>query len=48
MPAAFARAPAPMRLTDVTRLRPTSEEVRDNPRSRSAVLRYATRTEVPA
>ena len=37
-----------MRLTDVTRLRPTSEEVRDNPRSRSAVLRYATRTEVPA
>ena len=48
MPAAFARAPATMRLTDVTRLRPTSEEVRDNPRSRSAVLRYATRTEVPA
>ena len=48
MPAAFARAPAPMRLTDVTHLRPTSEEVRDNPRSRSAVLRYATRTEVPA
>ena len=41
MPAAFARAPAPMRLTDVTRLRPTSEEVRDNPRSRSAKLRVA-------
>ena len=48
MPAAFARAPAPMRLTDVTRLRPTAQEVQDNPRSRSAVLRYATRTEVPA
>ena len=48
LPAAFATAPAPMPLTDVQRVRPTADEVAGNPRSRSAILRCAVRTEVPA
>jgi len=40
--------PAPTRLTEVKRLMPSDAEVEANPRSRSAVMRMATRTEVPA
>ena len=48
LPAAFATAPKVMPLTDVQRLRPTAQEVEGNPRSRSAILRCATRTEASA
>jgi 16S rRNA (cytosine1402-N4)-methyltransferase len=37
-----------MKLRDVRRVMPSSEEVAGNPRSRSAVMRVATRTEVLA
>ena len=40
--------PAPTRLTDVRRVMPSDAEVAANPRARSAVMRVATRTEVPA
>ena len=40
--------PAPSRLRALARLKPTETEVRENPRSRSAILRVAERTEVPA
>ena len=40
--------PAPMPLRDVSRLMPSAAEVAANPRSRSAVMRVATRTEVAA
>ncbi len=43
--APFAQ-PVPMKLRDVRRVMPSSEEVAGNPRSRSAVMRVATRTEV--
>jgi 16S rRNA (cytosine1402-N4)-methyltransferase len=39
--------PAPMPLGDVSRVKPSATEVQGNPRSRSAVMRVATRTEVP-
>jgi 16S rRNA (cytosine1402-N4)-methyltransferase len=38
--------PRPMLLRVLSRLRPSEEEVRDNPRARSAILRVAERTEV--
>jgi 16S rRNA (cytosine1402-N4)-methyltransferase len=41
-------APVPMRLKAVARVRPTAEEVAGNPRSRSAIMRVAERTEVVA
>ena len=41
-------APVAMKLRDVRRVMPSSEEVAGNPRSRSAVMRVATRTEVAA
>jgi 16S rRNA (cytosine1402-N4)-methyltransferase len=37
-----------MKLCDVRRVMPSSEEVAGNPRSRSAVMRVAKRTEVVA
>jgi 16S rRNA (cytosine1402-N4)-methyltransferase len=37
-----------MRLKAVSRVRPTAEEVAGNPRSRSAIMRVAERTEVVA
>lgn len=40
--------PAPTRLSDVHRVMPSTAEVEGNPRARSAVMRVATRTEVPA
>ncbi len=40
--------PAPTLLADVRRCMPSAEEVAANPRARSAVLRSATRQEVPA
>ncbi len=39
--------PAPTRLCDVHRVMPSQAEVEANPRARSAVMRVATRTEVP-
>ena len=45
--APFAQ-PVAMKLQDVRRVMPSSEEVAGNPRSRSAVMRVATRTEVAA
>ena len=45
--APFAQ-PVAMKLRDVRRVMPSSEEVAGNPRSRSAVMRVATRTEVLA
>ena len=39
--------PKPLRLTAVARIKPGAAEVAANPRSRSAVLRVAQRTEVP-
>ncbi|RZA14704.1 MAG: 16S rRNA (cytosine(1402)-N(4))-methyltransferase RsmH [Lysobacteraceae bacterium] len=39
-------APKPMRLNALDRIRPTPEEVKRNPRSRSAIMRVAERTEV--
>jgi 16S rRNA (cytosine1402-N4)-methyltransferase len=41
-------APKPMRLKALDRFKPSAEEVRGNPRSRSAIMRVAERTEVPA
>ena len=40
--------PAPMALASVQRVMPSDEEVAGNPRSRSAVMRVAERTEAPA
>ncbi len=40
--------PKPMRLKAIARVRPRDDEVRRNPRSRSAVMRVAQRTEVAA
>ncbi len=40
--------PAPMRLRAVRRVMPSADEVQANPRSRSAVMRVAERTEVAA
>ena len=40
--------PRPTRLRAVARIRPSAAEVADNPRARSAILRVAERTEVPA
>ncbi len=39
--------PRPLMLHAVARIKPSDEEVSANPRSRSAVLRIAERTEVP-
>ncbi len=41
-------APQPMRLTALERIKPSVQEVAANPRARSAVMRVAERTEVPA
>ncbi len=40
--------PKPMRLKALERIKPSKAEVDANPRSRSAVMRVAERTEVPA
>ncbi|GAB1386079.1 16S rRNA (cytosine(1402)-N(4))-methyltransferase RsmH [Melaminivora sp.] len=40
--------PQPMRLAAIARIKPSAEEVAANPRSRSAVMRVAERTETPA
>ena len=40
--------PAPMPLTSLSRVMPSDAEVQGNPRSRSAVMRVAIRTEAPA
>jgi 16S rRNA (cytosine1402-N4)-methyltransferase len=40
--------PTPMRLKALDRIKPGVDEVQGNPRSRSAVMRVAERTEVPA
>jgi 16S rRNA (cytosine1402-N4)-methyltransferase len=37
-----------MRLNALGRVKPSAEEVAGNPRSRSAIMRIAERTEVPA
>lgn len=42
----FAEPPAPL-LRPVARIKPSAEEVASNPRSRSAVMRVAERTEAP-
>jgi 16S rRNA (cytosine1402-N4)-methyltransferase len=41
-------APTPMRLEALGRIKPGDDEVSANPRSRSAVMRVAVRTGVPA
>jgi len=41
-------APQPMRLKALARIKPSAAEVAANPRARSAVMRVAERTEVPA
>ena len=41
-------APTPMKLRSPKRVMPSDAEVQANPRSRSAVMRWAERTEVPA
>ena len=41
-------APVQMRLNSLGRVKPGAEEVAGNPRSRSAIMRIAERTEVPA
>lgn len=41
-------APTPMRLKALDRIKPSVAEIDGNPRSRSAVMRVAERTEVPA
>jgi 16S rRNA (cytosine1402-N4)-methyltransferase len=41
-------APVQMRLNALGRVKPTADEVAGNPRSRSAIMRIAERTEVPA
>ena len=38
-------APKPMKLRAIERVKPTAEEVERNPRSRSAIMRVAERTE---
>jgi 16S rRNA (cytosine1402-N4)-methyltransferase len=40
--------PKPMKLRALERIKPSAEEIAANPRSRSAILRVAERTEVPA
>jgi 16S rRNA (cytosine1402-N4)-methyltransferase len=40
-------APQPMRLKSIARIKPSAAEVKLNPRSRSAVMRVAERTDVP-
>jgi 16S rRNA (cytosine1402-N4)-methyltransferase len=40
--------PVKMRLKTCGRIRPSDDEVKANPRSRSAIMRMAERTEVPA
>ena len=40
--------PAPLRLQAIGRIKPGEDEVRANPRSRSAILRVAQRTQAPA
>ncbi len=40
--------PKPMKLNALGRVKPSADEVRANPRSRSAVMRVAERSEVPA
>ena len=40
--------PKPLKLHAVARVKPSDDEVRANPRARSAVMRVAERTEVPA
>ena len=40
-------APRPVRLNALARIKPSAEEIAANPRSRSAILRVAERTEVP-
>jgi 16S rRNA (cytosine1402-N4)-methyltransferase len=40
-------APKPVRLNAIARIKPSVEEIAANPRSRSAILRVAERTEVP-
>ena len=40
--------PKPMRLRSIARVKPSDDEVRANPRARSAVMRVAERTEVAA
>ena len=39
--------PKPLRLRALARIKPSAAEIAANPRSRSAVLRVAERTEVP-
>jgi 16S rRNA (cytosine1402-N4)-methyltransferase len=41
-------APRPVRLAAIARIKPGAAEIAANPRSRSAILRVAERTEVPA
>ncbi|PUE29895.1 16S rRNA (cytosine(1402)-N(4))-methyltransferase RsmH [Limnohabitans sp. Jir72] len=41
-------APVPMRLNALGRVKPSADEVGSNPRSRSAIMRIAERTQVPA
>jgi 16S rRNA (cytosine1402-N4)-methyltransferase len=41
-------APRPVRLSALARIKPSAEEIAANPRSRSAILRVAERTEVAA
>jgi 16S rRNA (cytosine1402-N4)-methyltransferase len=41
-------APKPMRLVALDRIKPSAAEVAANPRARSAIMRVAQRTEVPA
>jgi 16S rRNA (cytosine1402-N4)-methyltransferase len=41
-------APRPVRLKAIARIKPSADEVAANPRSRSAILRVAERTEVAA
>jgi len=41
-------APVAMRLNALGRVKPSEQEVQSNPRSRSAIMRIAERTEVPA
>jgi len=45
---ALFAAPVPMKLRAVARIRPSETEVQANPRARSAIMRVAERTEVPA
>ena len=40
-------APKPMALQAVARIKPSAAEVEGNPRSRSAIMRVARRTELP-